>query len=86
MSGLLEEITAGENSMNINDEKDFYTFSFALFFMFMLMIFLTVLILSSCCTLEFSNVMTAGTASDVVDDDAQIKSDPDLKFQIPVKP
>jgi len=33
---------------------------------------------TSCCTLSFSNVLTDGTATDVIDDTQSVKSDPDI--------
>jgi hypothetical protein len=49
----------------------------------LLIVIMLITLLVSCCTLSFSNVMTSGVASDVVDDTESIKSDPNLT--IPVK-
>lgn len=44
--------------------------------------------MSGCCTLSFSNVMTSGTASDVVDSEPSTKSDPNIapNVTLPVVP
>ena len=44
--------------------------------------------MTGCCTLSFSNVMTSGTASDVVNSEPSTKSDPNIapNVTLPVLP
>jgi len=62
----------------MKEEISVFKITFCFIFSIMILIAFLGFMLTSCCTLSFSNVMTSGTASDVVDDDEQIRSSPDI--------
>lgn len=66
------------------DDKDFRClFYFAISAMALIFIIAVMMALTSCCTLEFSNVMTSGTASDVVRDSDEKTTENDIKIPNP---
>jgi hypothetical protein len=65
--------------MATKEEKQFKYFVYFASLAIMILIACAVMTAtSSCCTLSFSNVLTDGTASDVVDDTSKVSSNPDF--------